>query len=73
MKKETGEVKVFGPEEELPDGWLLIPNPGTEIEFTFKQKLGKGAGKTIRRRRAKVIEVQEGKPGRLLIEMLPMK
>lgn len=72
MDTRTGEIRHFEPEEEIPDKWVLIPPVGTEVDIMFKQKL-KGGVNSTRKRRGMVIEIQEGKPGRLVIEMLPMK
>lgn len=72
MDPRTGEIRDFEKNEDIPDEWELIPSVGTEIEFLFKQKL-KGGINTTRRRKAKVIEIITGTPGRLLVEMVPNK
>lgn len=72
MDPRTGEIRNFEPGEEIPDKWELIPPVGTEITILFRQKL-KGGVNSTRKRRARVTEIHPGKPGRLTVEMLPVK
>lgn len=71
MDSKTGEIRNFELGEEIPDRWELIPSVGTEIEILFKQRL-KGGINSARKRRARVVEIHPGKPGKLLVEMMPI-
>ena len=71
MDSKTGEIKTFASGEKIPSEWVLIPPIGTEVKIMFRKKL-KGGVNTTRKLRGVVIDVQDGSPGRLVIEMLPI-
>ncbi len=77
MNPETGEIKKFDvPEEQeeseesekkvkqfhkIPEGWVGLPMPGWEVEVVTPPNKKRG-------RMWKVVEIVEGKPGRMILE-----
>lgn len=64
MNPETGEVKKFDKKSMVPAGWINLPVPGEEVEVVAPPENKRG-------RKWKVVEILEGKPGRMVIEPTP--
>ena len=71
MNNDTGEIKFFADDEELPKNWSPMPRVGDEVSvLVTRTKFG---AKLTKKHRAKVAEINEGTPGTLVLEMLPNK
>lgn len=71
MNPESGEIKKFFDQTEIPKSWDPLPWVGEVIEVLVTTK--KFGATLTKKHRAKIIEIEEGDPGRLVLEMLPDK
>jgi len=66
----TGEIKEFPVDETLPKHWKGLPELGAIVKVIHTRKLP-GSAKRKSKSKWKVVGLEEGKPGRMMLEAMP--